>query len=33
MFRPIRKKINEMDRATTEALLTSNRRGYSSHEW
>ena len=27
MFKPIRKKINEIDRAATEALLTSNRRG------
>ena len=27
MFKPIRKKINEIDRAVTEALLTSNRRG------
>ncbi len=27
MFKPIRKKINEIDRAATEALLQSNRRG------
>ena len=27
MFKPIRKKINEIDRTATEALLTSNRRG------
>ena len=27
MFKPIRKKINEIDRAATEALLHSNRRG------
>lgn len=27
MFKSIRKKINEIDRAATEALLTSNRRG------
>ena len=27
MFKPIRKKINEIDRNATEALLTSNRRG------
>lgn len=27
MFRAIRKKINEIDRSATEALLTSNRRG------
>ena len=27
MFKPIRKKINEIDRAATEVLLTSNRRG------
>ena len=27
MFKPIRKKINKIDRAATEALLTSNRRG------
>ena len=27
MFKPIRKKINEIDRAATEALLISNRRG------
>ena len=27
MFRPIRKKINEIDRVATEALFTSNRRG------
>ena len=27
MFKPIRKKINEIDRAATEAVLTSNRRG------
>lgn len=27
MFKPIRKKINEIDRAAIEALLQSNRRG------
>ena len=27
MFKSIRKKINEIDRAATEALLISNRRG------
>ena len=27
MFKPIRKKINEIDRTATEALLMSNRRG------
>ena len=27
MFKPVRKKINEIDRAATEALLQSNRRG------
>ena len=27
MFKPIRKKINEIDRAATETLLASNRRG------
>ena len=27
MFKPIRKKINEIDRNATEALLTFNRRG------
>ena len=27
MFKPIRKKINEIDRNATEALLQSNRRG------
>lgn len=27
MFKPIRKKINEIDRAAAEALLQSNRRG------
>lgn len=27
MFKPIRNKINEIDRAATEALLQSNRRG------
>jgi len=27
MFKPVRKKINEIDRAVTEALLQSNRRG------
>ena len=27
MFKPIRKKINEIDRTATEALLTANRRG------
>ena len=27
MFKPIRIKINEIDRAATEALLQSNRRG------
>lgn len=27
MFKSIRKKINEIDRSATEALLTSNRRG------
>ena len=27
MFKPIRKKLNEIDRAATEALLISNRRG------
>ena len=27
MFKPIRNKINEIDRTATEALLTSNRRG------
>ena len=27
MFKPIRKKINEIDRSATEALLMSNRRG------
>ena len=27
MFKPIRKKINEIDHITTEALLQSNRRG------
>ena len=27
MFKPIRKKINEIDRTATEALLTFNRRG------
>ena len=27
MFKPVRKKINEIDRTATEALLTSNRRG------
>ena len=27
MFKPIRKKINEIDRNATEVLLTFNRRG------
>ena len=27
MFKPVRKKINEIDRAAAEALLQSNRRG------
>lgn len=27
MFKPVRRKINEIDRAVTEALLQSNRRG------
>lgn len=27
MFKPIRKKINEIDRIATEASLQSNRRG------
>ena len=27
MFKPIRKKINEIDRNAAEALLQSNRRG------
>ena len=27
MFKPIRKKINEIDRTATEASLQSNRRG------
>ena len=32
MFKPIRKKINEIDRNATEALLQSNRRGIDESE-
>ena len=33
MFKPVRKKINEIDHSTVEALLQSNCSRYFSHEW